>query len=78
MRRVLVVDDEENIRLVLRTLLKQHGYEVEVADGGEAALALVDSFGPDVILTDVRMPQDGRPRSARDAQGEADAPRRSS
>jgi two-component system, NtrC family, response regulator AtoC len=59
MRRVLVVDDEENIRLVLRTLLKKHGYDVEVADSGEAALALVDSFGPDVILTDVRMPKMG-------------------
>jgi two-component system, NtrC family, response regulator AtoC len=59
MRRVLVVDDEENIRLVLRTLLKKHGYEVEVADSGEAALALVDVFGPDVILTDVRMPKMG-------------------
>ncbi|MBX3207105.1 MAG: sigma-54-dependent Fis family transcriptional regulator [Labilithrix sp.] len=57
MRRVLVVDDEENIRLVLKTLLKRHGYDVEVADSGEAALALVDSFGPDVILTDVRMPK---------------------
>jgi two-component system response regulator AtoC len=57
MRRVLVVDDEENIRLVLRTLLKKNGYDVEVADSGEAALALVDSFGPDVILTDVRMPR---------------------
>src|SRR5215472_9506428 len=59
MRRVLVVDDEENIRLVLRTLLKKHDYEVEVADSGEAALALVDGFGPDVILTDVRMPKMG-------------------
>jgi two-component system, NtrC family, response regulator AtoC len=57
MRRVLVVDDEENIRLVLRTLLKKNGYEVEVADSGEAALALVDAFGPDVIITDVRMPK---------------------
>jgi two-component system response regulator AtoC len=57
MRRVLVVDDEENIRLVLRTLLKKNGYDVEVADSGEAALGLVDSFGPDVILTDVRMPK---------------------
>jgi two-component system response regulator AtoC len=57
MRRVLVVDDEENIRLVLKTLLKRHGYDVEVADSGEAALSLVDSFGPDVILTDVRMPK---------------------
>ena len=59
MRRVLVVDDEENIRLVLKTLLKKHGYEVEVADSGESALALVDTFGPDVILTDVRMPKMG-------------------
>jgi two-component system response regulator AtoC len=59
MRRVLVVDDEENIRLVLKTLLKKHGYEVEVADSGESALLLVDSFGPDVILTDVRMPKMG-------------------
>ncbi|HXN30255.1 MAG TPA: sigma-54 dependent transcriptional regulator [Polyangiaceae bacterium] len=59
MRRVLVVDDEENIRLVLRTLLKKNGYDVEVADSGEAALAALDSFDPDVILTDVRMPKMG-------------------
>jgi two-component system, NtrC family, response regulator AtoC len=59
MRRVLVVDDEENIRLVLRTLLKKNGYEVEVADGGEAALSALDSFDPDVILSDVRMPRMG-------------------
>ncbi len=59
MRRVLVVDDEENIRLVLRTLLKKHGYEVEAAESGEAALSALDSFDPDVILTDVRMPRMG-------------------
>jgi two-component system response regulator AtoC len=59
MRRVLVVDDEENLRLVLRTLLKRQGYEVETAESGEQALALVDTFGPDVILTDVRMPKMG-------------------
>ena len=58
-RRVLVVDDEENLRLVLRTLLRRHGYEVETAASGEAGLALVDSFGPDVVLTDVRMPKMG-------------------
>src|SRR5689334_6166683 len=59
MRRVLVVDDEENQRLVLRTLLKRQGYEVETAESGEEALALVDTFGPDVVLTDVRMPKMG-------------------
>ena len=58
-RRVLVVDDEENLRLVLRTLLRRHGYEVETAESGEEALALVDSFGPDCVLTDVRMPKMG-------------------
>ena len=55
MRRVLVVDDEENLRLVLRVFLKKHGYEVEVASSGEQALELLDSFGPSFILTDVRM-----------------------
>lgn len=59
MRRVLVVDDEENIRLVLKTFLKRDGYEVEVASGGKEALSLVESFGPDFILTDVRMPKMG-------------------
>jgi two-component system response regulator AtoC len=54
-----VVDDEENLRLVLRTLLRRHGYEVETAESGEEALGMVDSFGPDVVLTDVRMPKMG-------------------
>jgi two-component system, NtrC family, response regulator AtoC len=58
-RRVLVVDDEENLRLVLRTLLRRNGYEVETAESGEEALPLVDAFGPDVVLTDVRMPKMG-------------------
>ncbi len=56
MRRVLVVDDEENLRLVLRTLLRKNGYEVEVAESAEAALAQLDAFGPDFVLADVRMP----------------------
>jgi two-component system response regulator AtoC len=55
----LVVDDEENLRVVLRTLLRRHGYEVETAASGEEALTMVDSFGPDVVLTDVRMPKMG-------------------
>lgn len=59
MRRVLVVDDEENIRIVLRTLLRRQGYEVEVAASGEDALKQVESFGPDFVLTDVRMPKMG-------------------
>ena len=59
MRRVLVVDDEENLRVVVRSFLKRDGYEVEVAPGVEEALALLESFGPDFIITDVRMPRLG-------------------
>lgn len=58
-RRILVVDDEENIRVVLETLLKRHGYQVRTAPGGDEALALLETFGPDVVLTDVRMPKMG-------------------
>ena len=55
MRRVLVVDDEENIRLVLRTLLKKQGYQVETAESAEEALAHLERFDPDFVLADVRM-----------------------
>lgn len=55
-KRILVVDDEENIRIVLRTLLRRNSYEVELAANAEEALQRLDSFAPDIVLTDVRMP----------------------
>lgn len=54
--RVLVVDDEENIRLVLRTLLRKQAYDVEVAADAEAALFAITTFEPEFVLCDVRMP----------------------
>ncbi|MBW2162655.1 MAG: sigma-54-dependent Fis family transcriptional regulator, partial [Deltaproteobacteria bacterium] len=55
MRRVLVVDDEENIRVVLRTLLKKQNYQVETAESAEIALEQLERFDPDFVLADVRM-----------------------
>jgi two-component system response regulator AtoC len=55
MRRILVVDDEENIRLVLNTLLKKQGYQVETAESAEEALTQLERFDPDFVLADVRM-----------------------
>jgi len=56
MARVLVVDDEENIRLVLCKVLQKNGYTVEAAASAEEALARLEDFGPDFLIADVRMP----------------------
>ena len=56
MRRVLVVDDEENIRLVLETLLERQGFQVQTAADAEQALAGLERFDPDFVIADVRMP----------------------
>jgi adenylate cyclase len=54
---VLVVDDDENNRTLLRDPLETHGYEIVEAENGEQALQKVERRPPDVILLDVMMPQ---------------------
>jgi len=54
--RVLVVDDEPQIRRALRTALGGHGYAVEVAEDGEGALAALAARVPDVVVLDLMMP----------------------
>lgn len=54
--RVLVVEDEELMRGILRSLLEQAGYEVLTADSGEAAIRIFSETEISVTLTDVRMP----------------------
>ena len=53
---ILVVDDEEKHRRLLRDMLEANGYRVEVAKDGKAALERVKEAPPDVILLDVIMP----------------------
>jgi two-component system NtrC family response regulator len=55
--RILVVDDEQNARQALRTILSEEGYELAEASDGAQALELMSSFAPDVVLSDVRMPK---------------------
>ena len=55
--RILVVDDEQNARVALRTILTDEGYEVAEAADGEEALALLPGFAPAAVLADVRMPR---------------------
>ena len=54
--RVLVVDDEENIRFLVGSALEVAGYEVALAGTGRRALELAESFGPDVVVLDVMLP----------------------
>src|SRR5690606_4047178 len=54
--RVLVVDDESAILHTLQILLRGEGFEVAVARTGREALERFAEFGPDVVLTDIRMP----------------------
>ena len=54
--RILVVDDEPQIRRIMRTTLTGAGYEVEDAKSGEEGLDKVRSFRPDLVLLDINMP----------------------
>ena len=56
MARVLIVDDEGKMRAVLAMALDGEGHEVAEADSGEAALTRLETFEPDVVITDIRMP----------------------
>ncbi|HET9016769.1 MAG TPA: response regulator transcription factor [Thermomicrobiaceae bacterium] len=56
MARILVVDDDPNIRQVVRFALGDEGHQVEEASDGRAALEQADRFHPDVILLDMKMP----------------------
>ena len=56
MTRILIVDDEETIRLALRKFLRSRGYEVETAGSGDQALEILDGQSFSLMLCDVRMP----------------------
>jgi CheY-like chemotaxis protein len=55
--RILVVDDEESIRVVFAQLLQREGYEVATAENGFDALLKLNQVLPDVIISDLNMPK---------------------
>ena len=54
--KVMIVEDESNLRLVLGKELQRLGYTVQAASDGEAALKLLEEAGVDVLLSDINMP----------------------
>ncbi len=69
--RVLVVDDEPQIRRVMRTTLTAAGYEVDDAKSGEEALEKVRTFRPDLVLLDMNMPGMGGLEACRAMRADA-------
>ena len=55
-KHVLIADDEANIVISLEFLMKREGHRVSIARDGDAALALIRSERPDLVLLDVMMP----------------------
>jgi two-component system, OmpR family, KDP operon response regulator KdpE len=71
---ILVVDDEPQIRRVMRTTLSSHGYVIREAATGEEAVEAVRKERPDLILLDVNMPGIGGIEAAREIREMCDAP----
>ena len=66
-RRILVVDDEPDIRRLVAEALTSAGYEVEVAADGDEAVRRGGLFIPDLVLLDIMMPASGRVHRVRAA-----------
>ena len=54
--KILVVDDEENIRWLYKEELEEEGYQITAAASGEEALTMVSELQPDLVVMDIKMP----------------------
>ena len=55
-KRILIVDDEETLRSLVRSELESNGYEVHEVEGGEEALTYLASNEADLVILDIKMP----------------------
>ena len=72
--KILVVDDEPQIARVLKTTLVSRGYEVRTASNGLEALDMLGHWGPDLIITDLAMPQMDGVELCRQVRASSDTP----
>src|SRR5437773_9078930 len=72
--KILVVDDEPQIRRVMRVILAGENYEIMEARSGEAALLRFREFLPDLVLLDLNMPGMGGLETCRSIRDSSDVP----
>jgi two-component system, OmpR family, KDP operon response regulator KdpE len=73
-KNILVVDDEAQITRVLKTSLSSLGYGIRTAADGEEALQVVQEWSPDLIITDLRMPNMNGLELCREVRKESQVP----
>jgi CheY-like chemotaxis protein len=56
-KRILIIDDEKDVLLYLKTLFEKNGYETATARNGEEGFAAAQTFRPDLITLDLLMPK---------------------
>jgi CheY-like chemotaxis protein len=57
-KKILIVDDEADVRTYLEVLFQENGYETEVAADGDEAMSRVREFEPDLVSLDIIMPHE--------------------
>ena len=68
LKKILIIDDEEDVITYLSTLFIDNGYEVTSANDGKEGVQKAISENPDLITLDVSMPEESRVRTLRDLQ----------
>lgn len=57
MAKILVIDDETAIAVMLKRMIEKAGHEVEIASNGNDGLIVFENFQPDLLVTDILMPE---------------------
>ncbi len=57
MKRILIIDDEPHILLMLKKMLERSGYEIDLASNGDEGLRLFKNKPSDLVITDIIMPE---------------------
>lgn len=57
MTKIAIIEDDAVINQMYRMKFEADGFDVQVADNGKSGVGMVESFGPDIILLDLQMPE---------------------